>query len=73
MRSAASRRQPACGGLPPPGKHRPAGRSRDSQRVLRQNAESALGPVGKGKFVRAVNHLAAHTDAAKAVASDGEG
>ena len=43
----------------------------DSQRVLRQNAESAFGSVGKGKFVPAVNHLAALTDAAKAVASDG--
>jgi hypothetical protein len=43
----------------------------DSQRVLRQNAESAFGSVGKGKFVPAVNHLAALTDAAKAVAADG--
>jgi hypothetical protein len=43
----------------------------DSQRVLRQNAESAFGSVGKGKFVPAVNHLAALTDAAKTVASDG--
>jgi len=43
----------------------------DSQRVLRQNAESAFGSVGKGKLVPAVNHLAALTDAAKAVASDG--
>ena len=43
----------------------------DSQRVLRQNAESAFGSVGKDKFVPAVNHLAALTDAAKAVASDG--
>ncbi|MGB8854369.1 MAG: hypothetical protein WCC69_12475 [Pirellulales bacterium] len=43
----------------------------DSQRVLRQNAESAFGAVGKDKFVPAVNHLAALTDAAKAVAADG--
>ncbi len=43
----------------------------DSQRVLRQNAESAFGSVGKGKLVPAVNHLAALSDAAKAVAGAG--
>jgi len=43
----------------------------DSQRVLRQNAESAFGSVGKPSLVPAINHLAALTDAAKAVASDG--
>ena len=43
----------------------------DSQRVLRQNAESAFGSVSKPQLVPAVNHLAALTDAAKAVAGDG--
>ena len=42
----------------------------DSQRVLRQNAESAFGSVGKPQLVPAVNHLAALTDAAKTVANE---
>ena len=43
----------------------------DSQRVLRSNAESAFGSVNRASLVPAVNHLAALTDAAKAVAGDG--
>ena len=39
--------------------------------MLRQNAESAFGSVNRASLVPAVNHLAALTDAAKAVASDG--
>lgn len=42
----------------------------DSQRVLRSNAESAFGSVNRASLVPAVNHLAALTDAAKAVAGD---
>lgn len=42
----------------------------DSQRVLRQSAEHAFGAIGKAKFVPAVNHLAALTDAAKTVANE---
>jgi hypothetical protein len=40
----------------------------DAERVARSTAKAAFDSIGRGKFVPAVNHLAAISDAAKAVA-----